>query len=165
LTTEAARRILENVSATWRPFRDAAGRLGTGRFDEQTPAGWSAKEMLATIAFWDEAAVGWITLGIRQQQLPDGWTFGSGFDHSQGWPAADVHNAREAQWGRSKSAVEVLSRCDEAHDQLLAILGSVTDEEESNNRDYFAQLSGHYADHQPELDALLAKVDATGGAR
>ncbi len=162
MTSEGSRQILEAVDATWRPFRDAVRLLGPARFHEQTPAGWTAGEMLATIAFWDEAAYGWITRSIRQQQLPEGWTFASGFDHSQGWPGADIHNAREAAWGKSRSPEQILACCDKAHEQLLGILATVTDDEELANRDYFRQLGGHYADHQPELDALLAGPAAGG---
>jgi hypothetical protein len=41
----------------------------------------------------------------------------------------------------------------------------VTDAEDAENGDYFSQLGGHYAGHQPELDALLARSPAGGDAR
>jgi len=157
MTSESAHRIRDSIEGSWRPFRDLAESLRS-RLEEKTPAGWTAKEMLGTIAFWDEAAFGWITLGIRQGQLLEGWTFGSGFDHSQGWPAADVHNAREAEWARGKTVDEVLQRCDDAHRQLLAIIATVTDEEAVKNPDYFPRLGGHYRDHLPELEALAGEA-------
>ena len=159
MTSESARRFHDDIQRSWQPLRELAESLRS-RLEEKTPAGWTAKEMLGTIAFWDEAAFGWITLGIRQGQLLEGWTFGSGFDHSQGWPAADVHNAREAEWARSRTVDEVLERCGRAHEQLLAIIDTVTDEESEKNSDYFPQLGGHYRDHLPELQALASEARA-----
>ena len=156
MVSSATKQLLAQVEEQWLPFRSLAGRL-SGRLEETTPAGWTAKEMLGTVAFWDEAAFGWITLGIRESQLPDGWTFGSGFDHGQGWPSAEVHNAREAAWAKGKSSAEVLARVDAAHGQLLAILATVTEDEATKNADYFSQLGGHYADHRPELEALAGR--------
>jgi hypothetical protein len=150
--------VLARVQKQWGPFRALAESL-RARLEEETPAGWTAREMLGTVAFWDEAAFGWITLGIRGGELPAGWTFASGFDHGQGWPHADVHNAREAAWAKAKSTDEVLARLDAAHEQLLAILSTVGKEEATKNADYFSQLGGHYAGHRPELEALLAKVE------
>jgi hypothetical protein len=158
MSSESARRIHDDIEHSWRPFRELAERLRP-RLEEKTPAGWTAKEMLGTIAFWDEAAFGWITIGIRQGQLPDGWVFGSGFAPVAEWPADYVHNAREAAWAREKSTDEVLERCETAHAGLLAIIDTVTDEEASANPDYFPQLGAHYRDHLPELEAL-----ASGGA-
>jgi hypothetical protein len=154
--SEASRRIIEEVQRNWRPFRDAVDRLDESRLEEQTPAGWSAKEMLATVAFWDEAAPGWITMGIRGQPLPAGFKFGSGFESGPSWPPFDEHNSREAAWGAGHSAREVLQRLDDAHEKLLAMLATVTEVEEAANKDYFRGLAAHYPDHQPELEALLA---------
>jgi hypothetical protein len=158
MTSESARRILERIEAAWSPLREAADKLGPGRLEQRTPAGWTAKEMLASVAFWDEAAFGWITVGLRQQELPSGWTFGSGYAPSDGWPRADEHNAREAEWAREKPASEVLERCDRAHEQLLAIVATVTDEEAAQHEDYFVRLGDHYVDHMPELQALASEA-------
>jgi hypothetical protein len=155
MTSDSARRIHNDIEASWRPFRDLAEQL-RARLEDKTQAGWAAKEMLGTIAFWDEAAFGWITIGIRQGQLPAGWVFGSGFAPVDDWPAADVHNAREAAWARDKSTDEVLARCDSAHAALLEIIDTVNDEEAAANPNYFPQLGGHYRDHMPELEALAA---------
>ena len=79
MSGEGAKQVVDKVQAGWAPFREAVERLGADRLSETTPAGWTAKEMLATVAFWDEAAPGWIVMGLRRQQMPDGFAFGSGF--------------------------------------------------------------------------------------
>ncbi|HEY7270311.1 MAG TPA: DinB family protein [Dehalococcoidia bacterium] len=156
MSASGAQAIIERVQANWQPFRSAATALGPEGLERTTPAGWSAKAMLGTIGFWDEAAFGWITLGLRQKELPKGWAFGSGYVEEPIWPRAEVHNAREGAWGAAHPAADVLERCDRAHAQLLSLLETVTDEEAIRYRDYFDRLGLHYADHQPELEALLA---------
>ncbi|HXH20589.1 MAG TPA: hypothetical protein VNN10_01075 [Dehalococcoidia bacterium] len=158
MTGEAARRIRDDIERSWRPFRDLAESLRP-RLDENTPAGWTAKEMLSTIAFWDEAAVGWITIGLRGETLPDGWAFGSGYVPADSWPRDYEHNAREAEWARDRAVDEVLLRCDAAHAGLLEIIETVTDEEAAANAAYFPGLGGHYRDHMPELEALAGRQE------
>ena len=153
MSSDSARRIRESIERSWAPFMALARKL-EARLEEKTPAGWSAKEMLGTIAFWDEAAFGWITTGIRRQPLPDGWTFGSGYLPGDSWPRADEHNERESGWAKDRRVAEVLQRCDRAHEQLLRTIDTVTDEEAEKNPDYFRQLGEHYKDHKPELEAL-----------
>jgi hypothetical protein len=148
-------KLVASVQGTWEPFRRLAGELAE-RLNEPTLAGWTARGMLGTIAFWDEAAFGWITLGLRGGELPEGWAFGSGFEQGEGWPAADVHNAREAAWAALQPSSAVLARCDRAHRQLLGILSTVTGEEARAHAGYFAQLGSHYDDHMAELEALAA---------
>lgn len=140
--------ILARVAAAWEPFR-AAVTARRDALDEQTSAGWSGKEMLAHIAFWDEAVVPVVVTMFRGQSLPPGWAFGSGdLDLPAGsWPPADVHNAREAAWARGRSSAEVLERCDRAHQQLVTLLLTVTDQEAVEHRDYFRTLGTHYQEH------------------
>lgn len=149
--------ILEMVEAAWRPLREAAGRL-TERLESTTSAGWTAKEMLAHVAFWDEAVVGVVVGMFRHQPRPEGWTFGSGYLPAQGegWPTADVHNAREAAWARTRTEADVLARLDRSHGQLLDLLATVTDREVVDHAGYFRRLPSHYIEHQPELEGLEA---------
>jgi hypothetical protein len=145
---DTANDILARVAAAWEPFW-AAVTERRNAMDEKTPAGWSGKEMLAHIAFWDEAVVPVVVTMFRGASLPSGWAFGSGDLglHSGQWPSADVHNARESAWARGRSAPEVLERCDRAHRQLVTLLHTVTDQEAVEHRDYFRTLGTHYQEH------------------
>jgi hypothetical protein len=149
-------RILEEVETAWRPVRDAANQLGDERLESRTSAGWTAKELLAHVAFWDEAVLGVVVGMLRGEPLPDGWTFGSGYlpGDDESWPPADVHNAREASWARARTASEVLARLDQAHDLMVDVLSTVTEQEAVEHRDYFDRLPRHYVEHLPELQAL-----------
>lgn len=156
-----ARRAIEMVEEGRRPLREAVARLGLQRLEETTPAGWTAKEMLAHVAFWEESPIGFVTTAIRQQALssaPDAsWRFGSGYvPDDSGWPSADVHNAREAEWARSQTPETVMARWDRAHTNLVEFLRSVTEDEGEKHAWYFFdEIPRHFGVHLPELQSLL----------
>jgi hypothetical protein len=156
MTSESARRLVDGFEAAWRELRAATERLGPGGLEEATPSGWTAKEMLSHIAFWDEAVVAYVPMAFRVQPLPQGWRFSSGYAPGESWPAAGVHNAREAAWARNRTPDEVVARCDAAHAACAALLATVTDEEAREQADYFRHHLRHYAEHLAELEALLA---------
>jgi hypothetical protein len=144
--------IRARVDAAWFPFWAAVAALGHA-LEEPTPGAWPAKEMLAHIAFWDEAVIPVVVRMFRGEELPAGWAFGSGdLGLPEGtWPEADVHNAREATWARGRSSADVIERCDRAHAQLVALLATVTDDEVASHLDYFSDLGNHYVEHLQEL--------------
>ncbi len=111
--------------------------------------------MLSHAAFWDEAIEGFVLSVYRQQALPPGWEFGSGYVPDPGeWPSFMVHNAREAEWGRGQTAEAVLDRLRASHARMLEFLQTVTDEEITGHPEYFAELGNHYTEHLPELQGL-----------
>jgi hypothetical protein len=147
--------LIEAVNETWRPFHAAVDRLAPDELERKTSSGWSAKELLSHIAFWDEAAVGAIIGMIRRQPMPPGWGFGSGYVPGPGpWPTADVHNAREAEWARGQPAGAVLSRLERSHAGLLEVLRTVTPAEIERDPGYFAHRGHHYVEHLAELKSL-----------
>jgi hypothetical protein len=149
--------LLARVEATWQPFKAATDALGPAGISLATSAGWTAQELLAHAAFWDEAAVGAIVGMMRRLPMPPGWRFGSGYVPEPGdWPRADVHNAREAAWARGQPAEAVLARLETAHRGLVEVLETVTEDELAKDGDYYARLGGHYREHLPELLALLS---------
>lgn len=152
-----AQTILKSIEESWSRFKDAVDQLGVDGIEQPTAAGWSAKEMLGHIAFWDEAVEGAVTVLFRKVPLPDGWKFGSGYVPEDEWPRDFVHNAREAAWAAGQPGAAVLERLDTAHAAFLAFLETVSDTEAAEHADYFRALGTHYRDHQAELDALLAR--------
>jgi len=160
MTGAAARALLEEIEAKRRSLRDAAQALGLAGLDEKTSSDWTVKEMLAHVAFWEEAPIGFITGMVRRRQLPEGWRFGSGYlpDPNAPWPRDFVHNAREAEWARSQTAEQVLARWDKAHKELLEFLAGVTDRETADQPAYFKEISDHFSEHLPELQAILGKA-------
>lgn len=151
--------VRDRVEARWRALRDAVERLGVAGLEQPTPAGWTAKEMLAHVAFWDEARVPVITYILRGRAIPDGWRFASGYVSLQrdgDWPRDFVHNAREAAWARGQMPEAVLQRLDASHAAAEEALASVTDAEVAEHEAYFTALPDHYDEHLLEVEALLA---------
>lgn len=154
----------EKVEDGRRPFREEVARLPEDAFDEVTASGWTVKEILAHVAFWEETVAPFIQGMLRGRGWPDQaeWHGGGGFDGARGWPEADVHNAREAAWSRTRSAADVLARWDRAHDRCLAAVRDLTDEEAADPRfvdEVRNQTYGNYPEHLAELGA------AVGGRR
>ena len=171
-TNEAGERVksqhlLDRIQAARRPFREAVERLGPEGLERRTSAGWTVKEMVAHVAFWDECAlpvVGgmfrgdqhWLAVG---RQTLDKWYGGDdlGIGPADPWPKADVHNAREAAWARGKSANEVLARWDSAHERVLALVGTLAEAEAQDERfvAYFEEKCRHHAEHLAELEGAI----------
>lgn len=146
--------VRASVEAAWAPFKTRVWQLSPARLDGQLGSGWTVRELLSHVAFWDEAVEGYVTLAIRLRELPNGWAFGSGYQPDDGpWPHFEVHNAREAAWGREHTSETVLERVETAHRGLTRFLETVTDEEAAENAEYFGQLGQHYPEHLADLEA------------
>lgn len=165
---EGASRQLDMVQAGWGPFRAAVEPLTFDGLDRVTPAGWTVKEMLAHIAFWEETVkpvfVGWFR--GEPDEAFEGWYGGDdlALTRNDPWPVADVHNAREAAWARRRQSAEVLARLDRAHRQLVEVVASLSQEEADNER-YTEKIANatwrHYAKHLPELQAVALDSDSS----
>ena len=153
--TNPSKELIDQIEERWKPLRASIDRLPPASLESLTSSGWSAKEMLAHVAFWDEAVGGFVTLAIRNQTLPGGWAFGSGYVSVDGpWPSFVVHNAREAEWARGQPARAVLERLVRAHSAILEVAGTITADEFAQHRSYFDGLGEHYLEHLPELDSM-----------
>ena len=140
------------VEDAWRQLRDAIDRGGD--LGRPTSAGWSRKELLAHLAFWLETVPPFVRGAFRGEEAAFEVEFPSGYRAGDGdWPAADVHNAREAAWARTQTDEAVLARADRAYQELVAFLASVTDAEVEAQAAYFADVDGHLHAHRiGELD-------------
>jgi hypothetical protein len=156
---EAADRLAAELGTGWTPLGDAVNGMAESDWHRATSAGWTVKEMLAHVAFWDEAAVPVITYMLRGREIPRRDWFGSGFmaPEDREWPPDYEHNAREASWGREHSVEEVRDRLLAAHEAAVAAASSITDEEAPGHARYIKDHSDHYGEHLAELRAALGK--------
>lgn len=156
---------LETVEARWDTLREAAGKLGVRGLEQSTPSGWTAKEMLAHVAFWHEAAPYVIEHMLRGKPDPASWLFPSGYDpfaSDEDWPSDAVHNAREAAWARGQTPAAVLDRLDRAHAGLVEVLATLTEDELTTHAAYLTEVHAHLVEHANELASMSAS--GTGGA-
>jgi hypothetical protein len=113
--------------------------------------------MIAHVAFWEETVVEEVRLWQRTGRRLVWW--GPRPDDPC---TADVHNAREASWARSRSASEVLGRWDRAHDRIAALVASFSDaeaEDERYQKKIRAETYGHYPEHLAEIQDHGLVVD------
>jgi hypothetical protein len=165
MASEGARRQLDLVEEVWAPFRAEVARLARGdQLERVTPAGWTIKEMMAHIAFWEETVkpvfVGWFR-GEPDSSF-EGWYGGEdlGLTRDDPWPVSDVHNAREAASARARPSAEVVARLEPAHRQVVEVVESLTEEEADNAR-YTEKIADamwrHYAEHLRELQVVAGR--------
>ncbi len=117
----------------WDRLMAVVERLGPDGIEQPLTRLWTVKEMLAHLAFWEETSLPVIETLYRGGPVLPGeqWYGGEDLELAPDapWPHADIHNAREARWARSRSAAEVLERLKHARQKLKAVLATVTDEE------------------------------------
>lgn len=151
--------LVEQFEAAWLRFRGAVNDLGEARMESATRVGWTAKEMVGHLGFWLEATEGVIVGMFRGEPLRDDFAFASGYvpDPDAPWPIADVHNAREASWARSRSAAEVVARLDARHAVFRSLLESLRADELTDDRyrNYVGQVCTEFDAHLEELQDLL----------
>lgn len=152
---DEADRALERVESAWKPFEAFLNGLEPADFDHKTAAAWTVKEMLAHVAFWDEAVVPVITYMLRGEPIPEGDWFASGYRTGDTWPSDTVHNAREAEWGRTHSGEEVRTRVTQAHDAMTRAVGAISDDEAAQRASYIQEQCEHYQEHLAELHAAV----------
>lgn len=149
--------FVEAMEAGWRGLRAAVDGLGPEEIDRPTASGWTAKEMLGHVAFWDETIEPVVVVMYRGGSLDRDWAFGSGYTHPDGaWPQTDEHNAREATWASTRSPGEVVARLDAAHARALEVVRSLTADElrDPRYRRDLGNQAAHYEEHLLELDGL-----------
>jgi hypothetical protein len=147
--------LLNVVEVGYRPLRERVASLGEDGVERQTPAGWTVKEMVAHVAFWEETVVEEVRMW-RGEPAGD-WYGGDGPAPSDPWPETAVHNAREAAWARERSAEQVLARWDRVHERVVALIESFSETEAADERyqeKIKAETYGHYPEHLAEVEAL-----------
>jgi hypothetical protein len=121
--------LQERIDASWRSLRP---RLAAGRLDGRLADGWTVKETLADIAFWNETvAPVFASMRGQPEPPPAQWYGGAslGIADGQPWPGDEEHRIREAAWARSVSDGEVLTRLDHAHERAVAAVATLTADE------------------------------------
>jgi hypothetical protein len=153
--TSKADVFADQVDAAWLELRQEVDRLQAQDFDAKTPAGWTVKEMLAHVAFWSETVESVIVGMLREEPISEAdWYGGDELAVTGTWPPAYVHNAREAEWARSRSVRQVLARLDAAHRRAVDIAAGLDDAEMEDERftgKVRAATIDHYTEHLAEL--------------
>jgi hypothetical protein len=140
--------LLAKMSRSHRALRDAIGALPPARWEEKLPAGWTLKEMIGHIAYWEG------TIPAFVDAIRAGTYAGDG--------DVDAQNARAASEARGLSRDEVLRRWDTAHAEVVEVARNLTNAEladESFVRKFEGETFGHYPDHYADLGPAIKDKD------
>lgn len=160
---EWAREQLAILDEGWDRLMGAIERWGAAGLDRPLSAAWTVKEMFAHLAFWEETSLPVIECMYRgKPEIPvDQWYGGDdlGLGPNDPWPDTDTHNAREAQWARSRNIAEVIERLMRARQNLKSVIATITDEEARGSigeQWSAAAICDHIDRHLARVDALPA---------
>lgn len=149
--------LLGKISGAYRSMRDAIGALPAPRWDEKLPAGWTLKEMVGHLAYWESTVPAFInslrTGTPREVAL---------LVADDGGGDVDAQNARAAAEAHGLSRDEVLCRWDDAHAEMLEVARGLTDTELADDtfmKKFEGESYGHYPDHYADLAAAIKDED------
>jgi hypothetical protein len=151
------RDLIAKIEHGYIASRAVLDALPAERWDEPLPAGWTLKEMVGHLAYWESTVRPYI------EALRSGAPREPGGD-------ADAKNAKVAAEVRGLTREEVLKRWTDAHADVLAVADLLNDDELADERfieKFHGETYGHYPDHFADLGAAiktgkeLAKIAST----
>jgi hypothetical protein len=136
---------IEHVYVASRAVLDA---LPSERWDETLPAGWTLKEMVGHLAYWEDTVPTFVE-SIRAGAARE----------SSG--SVDEQNARVAAAVRSLARDDVLEQLESAHRRVVDLVRSLNEDELADGR-ILEKLAGDTYEHYPEHFADLGAAIKTG---
>jgi hypothetical protein len=136
---------IEHVYVASRAVLDA---LPSERWDETVPAGWTLKEMVGHLAYWEDTVPTFVE-SIRAGAARE----------SSG--SVDEQNARVAAAVRSLARDDVLEQLESAHRRVVDLVRSLNEDELADGR-ILEKLAGDTYEHYPEHFADLGAAIKTG---
>lgn len=149
--------LLAKISAPYRAMREAIGALPAERWDERLPAGWTLKEMVGHLAYWEGTVPAFVD-SLRTGTPQDVALLVA----DDGGGDADEQNARAAAEVSGLSRDEVLRRWDDAHSEMLEVARNLTDSELADGnfiKKFEGDTYGHYPNHYADLSVAIKDKD------
>ena len=140
--------LLAKIEHVYVASRAVVEALPAERWDEQLPAGWTLKEMVGHLGYWEGTVPPFIESVRTGAAVASAGT-------------VDEQNARVAASVKDLSPDEVLKRWGDAHARVTEIVRSLTDDELANER-VIEKLAGDTFEHYPEHFADLGAAIKTG---
>ncbi len=141
--------VIKKIAGAHRSMREAIGALPAPRWDEKLPSGWTLKEMVGHLAYWESTIPAFVD-SLRNGTSPEGGA------------EVDELNARAAAEVRGLLRDEVLCRWDDAHSEMLEVARNLTDAELADDafmKKFEGETYGHYPDHYGDLAAAIKDKD------
>jgi hypothetical protein len=157
--------LLKRVSGSWAALQQVIEGLSEGQLTQiRDPAGWSIQDHLVHLSVWEEALIALV------KGLPLFEVFGLDRRHYEQIETTDQLNAIVHQRVRDYPLPEVLRRCQQSHQQILALLSDLPEmdwkkplsffqPEEDDPRPILTKIVGdtyrHYAEHRSWIESLI----------
>jgi hypothetical protein len=161
--------LLARIADGWAVLHQRIAPLSSAQLTTPGPdGGWSVKDHLAHLATWEGMLVALL------EGKPIHTAFGMSRAEYGALESTDALNAVIAEQNKGFSLDEVMERSDETHAQLVAKIGALADEDLSRPITHFqpddpdgpderpvlvkiiGDTYGHYAEHLPWIEAILA---------
>jgi hypothetical protein len=140
--------LLAKIEHVYVASRAVVEALPAERWDEPLPAGWTLKEMVGHLAYWEETVPPFIEslrTGAARESVG----------------TVDQQNAKIAAAVKDVSPEQVLKRWQDAHERVTEIVRSLNDDELVDAR-VIEKLAGDTFEHYPEHFADLGAAIKTG---
>ena len=137
--------LIAKIEQGYVASRAVVDALPAARWEEALPSGWTLKEMVGHLAYW-ESSVPKFVASARAGETPE--------DCGD----VDEQNAKAAAEARALTREEVLARWADAHQSVLDAVNGLTDDELVNRRiveKFDGETYGHYPDHFADLGAAI----------
>jgi len=137
--------LLAKIEHGYVASRAVLEALPAERWDETLPAGWTLKQMVGHLAYWEDTVppfVESVRTGVARESAG----------------TVDEQNAQAAASVKDLSRDEVLKRWQDAHERVTGMVRSLNEDELANER-IIEKLAGdtfdHYPDHFADLGAAI----------
>lgn len=137
--------LLAKIEHGYVASRAVLDALPVERWDETLPAGWTLKEMVGHLAYWEDTVppfVDAVRTGVAREAAG----------------TVDDQNAQAASSVKDLSRDDVLKRWQDAHERVTGMVRSLNDDELASER-IIEKLAGdtfdHYPDHFADLGAAI----------
>ncbi|HEY7021031.1 MAG TPA: DinB family protein [Ktedonobacterales bacterium] len=161
--------LLARIADGWAILHQRIAPLSSAQLTASGPdGGWSVKDHLAHLATWE----GMLITLLEGKPIPT--AFGMSRAEYDALESTDALNAVIAEQHKGFSLDEVMRRSEETHTRLVALIGALPDEDLSKPITFFqpddpdgpderpvlvkiiGDTYGHYAEHLPWIEAILA---------
>jgi DinB family protein/mycothiol maleylpyruvate isomerase-like protein len=141
--------LVSRIAQGHRTMREAVGALPPERWDTALEGGWTFKEMVGHLAYWESTVAPY--LDALRAGAP-----------REGGGDVDAENARAAAQARGLSRDQLLNKWDEAHAAAFESARKMSEDELADERfieKFECETYGHYPDHYGDLAAAIRDKD------
>jgi hypothetical protein len=146
-------RLLHRLEKAWLEFRASFAGLSEADLLSPGVAGaWSIKDIIAHVTTWEEEALKYLPLALRNQRPPQ---------YAVMYGGINAFNARTSAEKKDLLPAEILRQSDDTHRKLIRFVESVAEEHLGSETRFRRRLRldtyGHYAKHTSAIQKWKRK--------